>query len=62
MAIDDIVKENLHVVETLAYKYAQQCPGMTADDFIGEGNMALVIDDRRRLHWRGKHGSRHCGP
>ena len=47
MAIDDIVKENLHVVETLAYKYAQQCPGMTADDFIGEGNMALVIAARK---------------
>ena len=47
MAIDDIIKENLHVVETLAYKYAQQCPGMTADDFIGEGNMALVIAARK---------------
>ena len=47
MAVDDIIKENLHVVETLAYKYAQQCPGMTADDFIGEGNMALVIAARK---------------
>mgnify|MGYP002623782781 CR=1 FL=1 len=47
MAIDDIIKENLHVVETLAYKYAQKCPGMTADDFIGEGNMALVIAARK---------------
>ena len=47
MAIDDIIKENLHVVETLAYQHVRKCPEMTADDFIGEGNMALVMAARK---------------
>ena len=48
MAIEeDIIKENLHVVETLAYQYVRKCPEMTADDFIGEGNMALVMAARK---------------
>ncbi len=47
MVVDDIIKDNLHVVETLAYKYAQKCPELTADDFIGEGNMALVMAARK---------------
>ena len=47
MAIDDIIKKNLHVVETLAYQYVRKCPEMTADDFIGEGNMALVMAARK---------------
>ena len=47
MAIEDIIKENLHVVETLAYQYVRKCPEMTADDFIGEGNMALVVAARK---------------
>jgi RNA polymerase primary sigma factor len=47
MAIDDIIKENLHVVETLAYQYVRKCPEMTVDDFVGEGNMALVMAARK---------------
>ena len=40
---EQIIRDGMAIVETLAHKYIHKAPGMTLDDFIGEGNMALVM-------------------